>query len=158
MVTKKQISVPKPKNSENSEISSAPKARPVKIERSDRSAKQIVRWASFAAILIAAIAAAITVWVIHTNNDDRVRLQSYDNAATTVGLSYARQKCLEEGVDATICNSITGVVGRTECAGMSCWIVNTMSSDGHTYRAGVTVQRQDGHFKATGYLRDPNAH
>jgi hypothetical protein len=100
------------------------------------------------------ISISLTTALVVIDKNDQKRLKGYEDAATIVGLGRARQECQKEGLSPTICNSLTGSSGTSECDGMTCWITYVSSAEPYTFGASITTNMQGDKYVVTEYLRN----
>lgn len=76
-----------------------------------------------------------------------------DQLAKKLGTDYAINKCRQEGLDDTVCSSVSSKVSQAEHEGHLAWIVDIVSSDGHSFSGDVILQEQAGQMKVVDYSR-----
>jgi len=100
-------------------------------------------------VLIASLPMLLTAY---ENN----RIQHAKNAVP-IGVTYAKEKCLDEGLGSDICNTVTGAYGSIddEYMGKPAIFVYVKASDQYVFSASCVVQDNGlGHPMVVAYTRD----
>ena len=106
--------------------------------------------------LTVAMALLTGLLVFTDKHNGRENRQKYD--AIVAGITYAKEKCMDDKLSASVCNTVSAEASKLPCSADKCWMIYA-HSEKSDYIATMTVQ-QNGDSKPviTDYRRDAGAH
>lgn len=110
-------------------------------------------------ILLILLVIGSLAWLVYAGvKKDNESLRKDTDAVNSMGVKTSKSECVKAGIQPKDCESITGTTSTTECNGRGCWIVSVSTKNTDIYGASMTVEKQNGKFEITDYLRNNGDH